>query len=76
MKSNLIFENFQSSRPQNAQLQILIEANTTVGKKTKNLPIMITFAQWPFYIKMFFQTTTCSRYPLLSGPKSGCLIQV
>ena len=26
------------------------------------------------FIKVFFKTTTCPRRPLLSGPKSGCLI--
>ena len=28
------------------------------------------------FIKVFYKTTTCPRWPLLSGPKSGCLIQV
>ena len=27
-------------------------------------------------MKVFYKTTTCPRRPLLSGPKSGCLIQV
>ena len=27
-------------------------------------------------IQVFYKTTTFARWPLLSGPKSGCLIQV
>ena len=28
------------------------------------------------FMKVFYETTTCTRQPLLSGPKSGRLIQV
>ena len=28
------------------------------------------------FMKVFHKTTTCPRWPPLSGPKSGCLIQV
>ena len=28
------------------------------------------------FIKVFYKTTTCTRRPLLSGPKSGRLIQI
>ena len=28
------------------------------------------------FIKVLYKTLTCLRRPLLSGPKSGCLIQV
>ena len=37
-------------------------------KKTRNLSRVNTFAQWPF-IKVFYKTTTCPRWPLLSGPR-------
>ena len=58
---------------QNAQLQVIIQANITVGKKTKNLlerPHLLS----GLFIKVFYKTTTCPRLPLLSVPKSGRLI--
>ena len=39
--------------------------------KIKNLPRATRFGLWSFY-----KTTTCPKRPLLSGPKSGRLIQV
>ena len=47
--------------PKHAQLQIFIQANITVEKKTKNLPRTIS----GHFIKVFYKK------PLLSGPKSG-----
>ena len=58
---------------QNAQLQVIIQANITVGKKTKNLPERPHLLSGLF-IKVFYKTTTCPRLPLLSVPKSGRLI--
>ena len=40
--------------PKHAQLQIFIQANITVEKKTKNLPRMIS----GHFIKVFYKTTT------------------
>ena len=48
MKNNLKHFYLQECH-QNAQLQIFIKGNITVGKITKKLPRTTTFAQWPFY---------------------------
>ena len=55
------------------QLPIFIQAKP--WEKTKNLPRTTTFGWWSFN-KVFYKTTTYSRQPLLSGSKSGRLIQV
>ena len=54
--------NFQKWH-QNGQLQIFIQANITMGKKSKNLQ------KWPHllsgrFIKVFYKTATCPRRPL------------
>ena len=53
----------------------LFQANTIVRKKLK------TCHEWQHllsdrFIKVFYKMTICPRQPLLSGPKSDCLIQV
>ena len=51
--------------------QILIVYKTfAMGIKTKNLPRTTRFGLWLFYKGVLI------RQPLLSGPKSGCIIQV
>ena len=49
MKNNL--KHLRSSRmaPKHAKLQIFIQANITVRKKTKDLPETTTFGWWSFY---------------------------
>ena len=47
-------------------------------KKTKKTK---AYSKWPHwasdcFVKVFYKKTTCPRRPLLSGPKSGCLIEV
>ena len=59
----------------NAQLQSLFKQILLWEKKLK------TCQEWQhlvsgLFIKVFYKTTTFPRRPLLSGPKSGCLIQV
>ena len=66
--------NFQEWH-QNAQLQIFIQANITVGKKLKTCQERPHLLSGRF-IKVFYKKTTCPRQPLLSGSESGCLIQV
>ena len=61
--------------PKHAQLRIFIQANITVGKKLKTCQERPHLVSGRF-IKVFYKTTTCIRRPLLSGPKSGRLIQV
>ena len=54
---------------------IFIQTNITMGKKLKTCqerPNLVS----GYFIKVFQKTTTYPRQPLLSGPKSGRLIQV
>ena len=72
MKSNL--KHFPSLRmaPKHAQLQIFIQANITVRKKTE------TWQERPHlvsgrFIEVFYKTTIYPRQPLSHGPKSSRL---
>ena len=58
-----------------AQFQIFIQANITVEKKQKPCQERQHLISG-CYIKVLYKTTTCPRGLLLSGPKSGRLIQV
>ena len=60
---------------QNAQLQIFIQANSTMGTITKSLQKRSHLLSGCF-IKVFYKMTACPRRPLFSGPKGGCLIHV
>ena len=58
---------------EHAQLQIFIQANTSVGKKKlKTCQGRPNFVSGHF-MKVFYKITTCPIRPLLSGPKSDCL---
>ena len=60
---------------QNAQSEIFIQANITVGKKLKTCrerPHLLSGR----FIKLFYKTATYPRQPLLSGLKRGRLMQV
>ena len=57
------------------KLQIFIQANITMGKKLKFYQEQPHLLNGRF-IKVLNKTTTCPRQSLLSGPESGCLIQV
>ena len=72
MKSNL---KYLQERHQNAQLQVFIQESIALGKKQKpcqERPHLLSGS----LIKVFYKTTICPRQPLLSGLKSGHLIQV
>ena len=61
--------------PKLAQLQVFIQANITMGKKIK------TCQEWPklvsgCFMRVVYKTTTCPRWSLLNGHKSGHLIPV
>ena len=58
--------------PEHAQLHIFIQANITVGKILKACQVRPHLVSGPF-IKVFYKTTTCTRPPLLSGPRSDPL---
>ena len=58
--------------PKHEQLQIFIHANISVGKNLKTCQERPQLVSGRFE-KVFYKTTTCSRRPLLSGPKSGRL---
>ena len=61
--------------PKHEQLQIFIQANISVEKNLKTCQEQPHLVSGHF-IKLFHKTTTCPRWPLLSGPKSSHLIQV
>ena len=61
--------------PKHVQLQIFIQANLTLGKKLKTCQGRLHLVSGHF-MKVCYKMTTCPRRPLLSGPKSGCFIQV
>ena len=81
IKSN--WKHFWSSRmaPKQAKLQIFIQVNLyffqniPAGKKTKTCqerPNLVC----DYLIQVFYKMAMFPRRPLLSGPKSGCLIQM
>ena len=81
IKSN--WKHFWSSRmaPKQAKLQIFIQVNLyffqniPAGKKTKTCqerPNLVC----DYLIQAFYKMAMFPRRPLLSGPKSGCLIQM
>ena len=55
-------------------IAIFIQANITVWKKLETCLKQHLLSSR--FIKVFYKMTTCPRRPLLSGPKSGRLVQV
>ena len=73
MKNNLKIFLILKNDTKTRAITNLYSSKYCCGKKLK------TCQEWSHlvsgrFIKMFYKTTTCSRWPLLSGPKSGRLI--
>ena len=74
-KSKLI-ENIYNLQEWHQNTKFFISYKTfTVGKITKTCQEQPNLVSGRL-IQVFYKTTTFPRWPLLSGPKSGCLIQV